>query len=477
MSRSNDNAAAPSGSRREFLKALAYTTALPAVSAIAATRPALRGMGLLIGPSGAPLARAAGRLDLDDLAHRAFRYFWEQADPGTGLVLDRARLDHGPDEPHHANVASIAATGFGLTALAIAAERGWIDGGAARQRARATLRFFARRAEQMQGWFFHFLDASTGRRAWQSELSSIDSALLLAGALTVGAAFADDREIAALADAIYARMDFRWMLAGDARLLCQGWTPERGFLPYRWDTYNEATILYLFAIGAPRQAIAPASWYAWKRPWIEFQGYRYVAGARPLLIHQYSHAWVDYRHRRERRGEHLNYFENSIIATRAQRAFCQSLHDRFPDYGPEHWGITASESAHGYVAWGGPPFAPDIDGSLVPCAAAGSLMFSPEICRADLEAMLRDYGAGLTPPGPAGRGGRAARAPIWGRYGFCDAFNPLTGWASPNVLGIDQGITLLSAENARSGAVWRWFMTQEAPRRALELVGLAREGA
>jgi len=448
LSRSNINVPSGELGRRQFLARIAALATFPAL-AQPARRPAF---------------------DTDELAHRAFRYFWEQADAGTGLVRDRARLDRRPDEPHHWHVASIAATGFGLTALAIGAERGWVDGGAARQRARATLRFFAHRAQHVHGWYFHFLDLASGSRAWQSELSSIDTALLIAGVLAAGAAFDDDREIAALAQRLYRRLDFQWMLAGDRLLLSHGWTPERGFIPYRWDSYDEATILYLLGIGAAERPLAPASWYAWRRPWIDFAGYRYIAGARPLFIHQYSHAWVDYRHRRERQGEHINYFENSVAATRAHRAFCASLHARFPDYDDEHWGITASEGAHGYMAWGGPPFASDIDGTLVPCAAAGSLMFTPDLCQDDLAAMLRDYGNGL----PARNG---FRQPIWGAYGFCDAFNPLTGWVSPHVLGIDLGIGLLSAENARSGSVWRWFMSHEAPRQAMARIELLPEAA
>lgn len=451
--------AARGAGRREFLGQFAAL----ALAALPARLPAL---------GAASPARSVApppALDLDDLSRRAFRYFWEQSDAATGLTLDRARLDRRPDEAHHAGVASIAATGFGLTALAIGAARGWVREGAARERARTTLRFFARRAEAHHGWYFHFLDWRTGRRAWTSELSSIDTALLLAGVLTVGQAFGDDREIRGLAGAIYERVDFRWMLAGDPLLLSHGWTPEKGFIPYRWDVYCEATILYLLAIGAPRP-IPAAAWYAWRRPWVEYQGFRFVAGARPLFIHQYSHAWVDYRCRREARGERINYFENSITATRAQRAFMTALRARFPDYGPDHWGLTASEGARGYMAWGGPPLGPDVDGTLVPCAPAGSLMFLPDLCGADLAALRADYGPGAA---KAGRG--ASRAPIWGVYGFCDAFNPLTGWASPHVLGIDQGISLLGAANARDGAVWRWFMANEAPRRAMELAGLERE--
>ena len=189
---------------------------------------------------------------IDDLQQRSFRYFWEQADPQTGLVPDRARMDGSPLPPSHLNVASIAATGFGLTGLCIAAERKWIDREQALERVRNTLRFFAARAFHQRGWFYHWLDAKTGERRWKSEVSSIDTALLLGGVLTVAAIFSRrSPKSSASPDRIYERIDFRWMLNGHPLLLSHGWKPETGFLHPRWDTYSEDAILYLLAIGSP----------------------------------------------------------------------------------------------------------------------------------------------------------------------------------------------------------------------------------
>lgn len=196
---------------------------------------------------------------LEELSRRSFRYFWEQADPGTGLVLDRARTDGSPHDETHRDVASIAATGFGLTALSIAAERHWIARRDARERVRATLRFFADRARQEHGWFYHWLDRGTGERRWNSEISSIDTALLLGGVLTARQYFRDDTEIYALATKIYERVDFPWMLNNHPTLLSHGWKPEGGFLKPRWDAYSEHTILYLLAIGSPSHPITPDS--------------------------------------------------------------------------------------------------------------------------------------------------------------------------------------------------------------------------
>jgi hypothetical protein len=174
-------------------------------------------------------------------------------------------------------------------------------------------------------------------------------------------------------------------------------------------------------------------------------------------MHQYAHAWIDYRDRRETSGDHIDYFENSVNATLAHRAFCISLSHEFAGYGPNVWGITASDSAKGYLAWGGPPRDPAIDGTVVPSAAGGSLMFTPELALTALRTMREKFGDR-----------------IYGRYGFADAFNPNTGWVDSDVIGINVGITLLSAENMWTGNVWGWFMRNREIQRAMELAGLAR---
>jgi hypothetical protein len=402
---------------------------------------------------------------LEAISRRSFAFFWEQANPNTGLVLDRARTDGKPeDNPRHRNVASIAATGFGLTAISIAAEHRWVSRDLARKRVLNTLHFLAERAPQEHGWFYHYMDAATGKRAWHCEVSSIDTALLLAGVLTARQAFAEDPEIDRLATAIYYRVDFEWMQGGSATTLRHGWKPEVGFLPYSWDTYSELMILYLLAIGSPTHPISPASWYAWKLPVVQMDGYTFIGGG-PLFIQQYSQAWVDLRHRlatpmvpSDSFVPRLNYFANAVAATRAQQAAATSLSRQFPGYTANVWGITASDSAKGYVAWGASSRDPRIDGTVAPSAAGGSLMFTPDICIPALRTMMTQYGR-----------------KIWGRYGFADAFNPTTGWVSQYAIAIDTGITLLSAENVRTGSVWRWFMSSPEADRALSLVGLLRD--
>ncbi len=416
--------------------------------AAGATRAAREASGWRLSPSDDRL--------LEDACRRAFLYFWNESDPQTGLTLDRVREDAKPQPSEgHRGIASIAATGFGLTALCIAAERGWIAPAVARERVRVTLRFFAERSPHEHGWFYHFVDWRTGERRWQSEVSSIDTALLLAGALTARQKFKNDPEIVRLATKIYDRVDFEWMLHEHPTLLSMGMRPEAGWIPSRWDHYCELAILYLLGIGSRTHALNPSSWYGWSRPKVTYAGYTYVAADGPLFVHQFSHAWVDFRGLRERWLPRVNYFENSVAATRAQKQFCLDLSGEFPGYSENIWGITASDSIKGYVAWGGPPRDPAIDGSVVPCAAGGSLMFAPDVCVPAIREMHDKYGD-----------------KIYGRYGFIDAFNPTTGWVNSDYIGIDVGITLLSAENLRTGAVWRWFMQNAEIPRALRLAGL-----
>jgi hypothetical protein len=300
------------------------------------------------------------------------------------------------------------------------------------------------------------MHAATGQRVWNSEISSIDTALLLAGVLTARQYFRSDSDIVRLSTKIYDRVDFQWMLNGHPTLLSHGWKPETGFLASRWGRYSEHTILSLLAAGSSTHPIPPNAWYAWERIRTNYAGYSYVDGG-PLFIHQYAHAWIDYRGMRERKEPHIDYFANSVDATLAHRKFCIELAREFPGYSSNIWGITASDSIKGYVAWGGPPRDPAIDGTVVPCAAAGSSMFTPELSLAALREIHRRFGER-----------------IYGRYGFADAFNPNTGWVNPDVIGIDLGITLLGVENMRSGNVWRWFMGNPEVRRAIKLVGLVR---
>jgi hypothetical protein len=376
---------------------------------------------------------------LEDLSRRAFLYFWEQADPHTGLVLDRVRADTVRSKRQSLDVASTANTGFGLTAFCIAAERGWQNRGVIRERILATLRHLMFDQPHVRGWFYHFVNCKTGAREWKSELSTIDTALLLCGVLVAASYFADDPEIPRLARALYERVEFSWMYDPLTGLLRMGWYPEKGFLRAEWVDYREGTVLQLLAIGSAPHPIPVEAWYRFERDPAMFDHYRWI-GRGPIFTHQYSHAWIDYRGLRDGPPFEINYFNNSIIATRAHRAFCLSLRGEFPSFSENLWGLSPSDSEIGYIIWGDVGTKRDVDGSVVPSAVAGSLMFTPDICLPALRFMREQFGD-----------------LIYGPYGFVDSFNPQTSWANPDYVGIDQGITLLSAENLRSGRVWNWF--------------------
>lgn len=383
---------------------------------------------------------------LEDLERANFAFFWEQSSPQTGLVKDRCNV-RGPD---HTVVASIAATGFGLTALCIGHKRGYISIAQARGRVLAALRFLWKKLANHRGFFFHFANVNTGERLWDSEVSSIDTAILLCGVLTCREYF-HDYEIRRLAFDIFNRVDWSW-LAEDTPLLSQGWMPEIGFLPYRWDDYSELMMMYLLGMGAYDRPLPAQTWTSWKRVTFEYHGLRYIGSFAPLFVHQYSQAWFDFR---QKRDQYADYFQNSIVATDAHRLFCLELATQFHDYSNDLWGITASDSqSNGYVVWGGPPEIGPIDGAIVPSAAGGSLAFAPEAALRVLRNIKTRYGTGA-----------------WSKYGFVDAFNPLKNWYDHDVIGIDTGITMLMAENLRTGFVWKTFMKNPEAKRGMDRAG------
>src|SRR6202158_4155631 len=210
-------------------------------------------------------------------------------------------------------------------------------------------------------------------------------------------------------------------------------------------------MIYLLAIGPPTHPLPASSWDAWTRPKIQYQGIEYISGNDPIFTHQYSQAWYDFR---KKRDAYTDYFENSVKATKAHKLFCLSLRDKFPDYSENLWGISASDYVGGYTAWGGPPPQGPIDGSIVPCATGGSLPFLYTDCMRVLRTIRGAYGA-----------------KAWGLYSYVDAFNPLTGWYDTDVLGIDLGITMVMAENYRTGLVWNTFMKNPEAQAAMQKVG------
>ena len=438
--------------RRDCLKLLAGAALLPNLASLAQAPVDLH---LTPEPSPHYPLTPADASFLDDMQRRACLYFTEQAGPLSGQVLDRATAGNTTGKLDPRPMASIAATGFGLTALCIADHRNYFPHTQLLEQVRRTLRFHAHTLPHVHGFFYHFTDIETGVRTGRNEVSSIDTSLLLCGILTARAHFHNDSEIQDLATLIYNRVDWPWMLNGGPTF-SMGWTPEHGFLTARWKAYCELMMIYLLAIGSPTHPVAPSTWDAWARPVIHYDGLTYISGNDPIFTHQYSQAWFDFRHQRD---HYADYFTNSITATRTHEAFCIALGK---PYSPDYWGISASDSAHGYTAWGGPNAEGQgfggIDGSVVPYATAGSLPFLPEACLRVQRSLKSNYGD-----------------KAYGRYGFCDAFHPQANYYDPDVLGIDLGISVVMAENLRTGFVWETFARNPEVSLAMQRAGFHRQ--
>jgi hypothetical protein len=397
---------------------------------------------------------------LDDIERRACLYFAEQASPVNGQVLDRVTWLNSTGTLDLRKMASIAATGFGLTALCIAHKRGYQPHDRILDQVRRTLRYHCNTLPHDHGFFVHFNDIDTGKPWRDSETSSIDTSLLLCGVLTARAYFRQDAEIVELATTMYERVDWPWMLNA-GQTFAMG-VRKGEFIKSRWNHYCELMMLYLLAIGSPTHPVDPACWDAWSRPVMHYAGIDYIGAADPLFVHQYSHAWFDFRNQRDK---YADYFANSILATRAHKAFC--LDYGYP-YTNDYWGISASDSQHGYTAWGGPgirdPAATNpklgyggVDGSVVPYATAGSLPFLPADCLRVQHSLHNN-------------------SRIYGRYGFCDALHPDKRWIDPDVLGIDLGISVLMAENLRTGFVWETFAQNPEVPLAMQRAGFHKGG-
>lgn len=385
---------------------------------------------------------------LDEIERTAFLYFVEQAHPRTGLVRDRARADGSASQ----GKASIAASGFALTNWVIGTERGWVSRPESLARVRSMLRFLAQEAPRQHGFFYHFMEMETGARAWQCEVSSIDSSLLYAGALVAREYFAD-AEITALVNELLNEVDWQWFSNGGP-FIALSWHDETGFSRYRWKVYSEHVLMSFLSLGISRQPLDAGYWRSWQRRPIGRYHEAVYLQEPPLFVNQFPLAYIDLQGRRD---AFADYFQNARLATLAQRQFSIDLRAEFPAWSGSMWGLTASDSASGYKAWGGPPRTTrynSLDGTIVPCAAAGSLPFATNEALSVLHQMRLIYSDR-----------------IWQRYGFVDAFNPNTGWVNHDVIGIDVGIAAVQAENLRTGLIRRLFMQSPEAQRSLHKAG------
>jgi hypothetical protein len=407
------------------------------------------GAAPLVATAGAPANASASA----DLSARALAYFVEQAHPTTGLVRDRAKnFGPTPDDTTYRR-ASIAATGFGLAALAHAAKCGRLD--AARAEA-AILRALdtALALPHFHGWLYHFVDWETGARFPKSEVSTIDTTWLLAGALYAGAVSRDPR-IAARADALYRRVDFEAMRTDlgahpDKPTLSMGWLPESGFITTQWDAYAEEMLLVLLGLGHPTSPLAPAAWRAFARPATRLPDGQTLIGAElPLFAHQYSQLFVDFRGRDDGFGD---YAKNTAIATLRDRAYARAAAVARATFAAGFWGISASDGPNGYAAY---TLATE-DGTVCLNCAGASAAFVPDVVLADLAAWE------ASPFAPR----------ILGRYGFADAVNldRAPPYIDEDVVGITVGALYLGLVDADpSTALWADFDAIPAIRRGLDV--------
>lgn len=433
----------------------------------------------------APAGSAEREAFLDDVQRRTFAYFWDTTNPVNGLARDRYPRP---------SFASMAAVGFALTAYPIGAHRGFVSRSAAAERTLATLRFLANAPQGdapsgvtgHKGFFYHFVDMERGARFEKTELSTVDTALLLGGILFAKGYFdrPDEVEIRELAERIYAKVDWTWAQARPPTIAL-GWSPEAGHLPYDWVAYSEAMLVYILALGSPTHAVGPDAWQGWSKglpaAWGTEEG-RELIRFGPLFGHQYSHLWLDFRGIRDAfaREKGLDYFENSKRAVLAQRDYAVRNPMQWKGYGPRLWGLTACDGPadvklvvdgqprefRTYSARGPGDFD---DGTVAPTAIGGSVPFAPELCIDTLMAMKADHGELL-----------------YRKYGFIDslnlsvpanvdfkhgAFMPGRGWYDGDYLGIDQGPILAMIENYRSSLVWDVMRADPHVRRGLERAG------
>jgi len=375
---------------------------------------------------------------LDAVARATFDFFWYEANPDTGLIKDRSTPS---------SAASIASVGFGLAAIPIGIERGWISRDEGYARALTTLQTFANGGvEGTHGFFFHFVDAQTGRRAWGSELSSIDSTLFIAGALTAAQYFAET-EVAQLAHQLYAQMDWQWMMNGRG-MVSMGWKPESGFLDATWDHFDESILLYVLAIGSPTHPAPLSMWDAMRRPVNREGAYIYLP-SEPLFVYQYPLAFLNLRGKEDK---FANYFNNTTRACERNRQFSLDRADSFTTYQHGVWGLSASDGPRGYRAYGAEDG--NHDGTIAPYASTACVPFTRDAALESMRAMLREYGV-----------------QVWGKYGFVSAFNADVDWYSVDYIGIDQGVILLMLANAQDGIVWDLFMQNPQVQQTLEAIG------
>lgn len=422
-------------------------------------------LSVILLPTGMAMALEA-KVSVDDaflekVQRQTFQYFLDCTNLENGLVMDKALNLPSTEVPvdFAHSPASIAGVGFALTVFPVGVERGWITRDKAVELTRTTLKFFTNDLEHRNGFFYHFVDMKTGARVWNCEISSIDTALFLAGALFASQYYAD-AEISMLAQNLYDRVDWLWMCAG-GKFPSMGWTPEKGFIPATWDHYSEGLLLHILAMGSPTHPISADSWN-FRRLWGKYKDHVYLINP-PLFTHQFPQVWLDLRGKRDK---HADYFTSSVQATLANRQFCMDLRPSFKSFAENRWGLTACIGPTDYQAYGAPPNPAIVDGTIAPSAAASSIIFTPEL---SLAAIYEYYHSTDLP--------ESIKSRLIGRFGLSDSFNVDRDFVASESYAINQGPMLLMIENYRSGFVWKHFMQLECVNDGMRLAGFASDSS
>mgnify|MGYP001423455897 FL=1 len=393
-------------------------------------------------------------VDIDEIIEYemkgSFDYFWEQANtdmdsPGYGLIRDRY--------PGSEGIASIAAVGFGLTAYLVGIEKGYITREAGMERVNHTLDTLLA-LDRVEGFYYHFLDMKTGKRAWNSEVSSIDTAILMMGVLSAGEYFAG--EIETKAQELYEEVNWTWFLDESRNMFYMAYRPEKGFEGH-WDFYAEQLMLYVLAAGSDTHPIDSLPYYTFTRHKAKYgTGQPFIhSWFGSIFTHQFSHAWIDFRGRTDKKE--VNWFENSVEASLAQVNFAAAMDEKYLTLGPNAWGLTACDGPDGYNGlYGAPPSGFDnkahlVDDTVPPAGAIGSIVFVPEAAE---RAMAYYYSLDQ----------------LNGKYGFLDAFNLSRDWYANDWIGIDKGITLLMLANYQDNIVYKITMENKSILQGLNLL-------
>lgn len=400
------------------------------------------------------IIKKSGKQLVKEELKRSYLFFMKEAnlDPeskGYGLIRDKTSLAE--------EIASTASVGYGLAALVIGVEHDWISFSSAYERASRTLETFEQNVEGKQGFFYHFVNLKTGKREWNCEISIIDTAIFICGAITCGEYFGG--KVKARAQKLYEKINWEWYRNPDTNQFYMGYTPEKGFWG-KWDMYAEQLMLYVLGAASPTYPVPSTMDEEIEKPVGEYKTihnliYTYCG---TLFTYQFSHAWIDFRGKVDKKG--IDWFENSIKATKANRQYCIDHQKQMKTYGEKSWGLTACVGPNGYSGgYGAMPAIAQVDkendGTVAPCGAIGSIVFTPQESIELMEFLYHQY------------------PKLWDKYGFKDAYN-LEGehpWYATEYIGIDKGISMVMIENYLSGTIWQCFMKNEMVQKGMKLLG------